>query len=189
MTYFLIFLGVLLRIATHFHDYPLIAPFVKFLPHIPNFAPIAALALFGGTYLNKRYALIIPIVAMLIADYFIGFYNPYIMASVYGSFILIGFIGIWLRDHKTLPNIVGGSLTGSIIFFLVTNFAVWAVPQSFYPHTIQGLIDCYIMALPFFRNTIAGDLFYVTIFFGAYELVTIFINKVAKRSVRWERKI
>jgi len=189
MVYFLIFLGGLLRIATHFHDYPAIAPFVKFLPHIPNFAPIAALALFGGTYLNKRYALIIPIAAMLIADYFIGFYNPYIMASVYGSFILIGFIGIWLRNHKTLPNIVGGTLFGSIIFFLITNFAVWVVPQSLYPRTAQGLIDCYIMALPFFRNTIAGDLFYVTIFFGAYEIVALLINKFSRRTARWEKKI
>ena len=189
MAFFLIFLGIVMRIATHFHDYPLIAPLVKFLPHIPNFAPIAAMALFGGTYLNKKYALIIPIVAMLIADYFIGFYSPYIMTSVYGSFILIGLIGIWLRNHKTLPNIVGGTLSGSIIFFLITNFAVWAVPRSFYPHTIQGLIDCYIMALPFFRNTIAGDLFYVTIFFGVYELALFMIKKIGTREVKWEKKI
>ena len=106
MAIFLILTGVLLRLATHFHDWASIAPLVKFLPHIPNFAPIAAIALFGGVYLNKKYALIIPIVAMLIADYFIGFYNPYILVSVYGSFLLIGLVGLWLRNHKTLPNTV-----------------------------------------------------------------------------------
>ena len=188
MVYFLILLGVLLRIANHFHDWAPIAPLVKFLPNIPNFAPIAALALFGGTYLHKKYALIIPIIAMLIADYFIGFYNPYIMASVYGSFILIGLIGIWLKNHKTLPNIVGGSLFGSIIFFLITNFAVWVVPHSIYPHTIQGLLDSYIMGLPFFRNTIAGDLFYVTIFFGTYETVTFLVKRTIMKEAIWQRK-
>ncbi|AKM81832.1 TPA: hypothetical protein DD449_00125 [Candidatus Berkelbacteria bacterium] len=176
MAYLLILLGVFTRIATHFHDFAPIALFVKFMPHIPNFAPIAAIALFGGVYLNKKYAIIIPIIAMLISDYFIGFYNPAVLVSVYGSFILIGLIGLWLKNHKTLPNIIGGSLFGSIIFFLVTNFAMWAKPISLYPHTMQGLLDCYIMGLPFFRNTIAGDLFYVGAFFGVME-VAIYANK------------
>ena len=181
MVYFLILLGVLLRIATHFHDWAPIAPLVRYLPHLPNFAPIAAIALFAGVYLNKKYALIIPIVAMLVADIFIGFYNPYIMASVYGSFILIGLIGMWLKNNKTLPNIIGASLSGSIIFFIVTNFAVWAVPQSFYPHTLQGLLDSYVMGLPFFRNTIAGDLFYVGTFFGLTEASILITNKYLKK--------
>lgn len=181
MVYFLILLGILLRIASHFHDWAPITPLVKFLPHIPNFAPIAALALFGGVYFSKKYALIIPIAAMLIADIFIGFYNPYIMASVYGSFILIGLIGLWLKNHKTLPNVVGASLSGSIIFFLITNFAVWAVPKSFYPHTLQGLLNCYVMALPFFRNTIAGDLFYVGSFFGIMELSILAARKYSTK--------
>lgn len=179
MVYFLILLGILMRLASHFHDWAPIAPLVRFLPHIPNFAPIAALALFGGVYLNKKSALIIPIVAMLVADYFIGFYNPYIMASVYGSFVIIGLIGIWLKTHKTLPNIIGGSLMGSILFFLVTNFVVWVVPGSFYPHTIQGFINCYVLALPFFRNTIAGDLFYVGTFFSLMEASVLIVNKLS----------
>lgn len=169
MAYFLILFGVLMRLATHFHDFAPFAPVLKYFPHLPNFAPIAALALFGGVYLSKKHALIIPVIAMFIADYFIGFYNPWIMASVYGSFILIGLMGLWLRHHKTLPNIIGGSLFGSITFFVVTNFAVWAVPHSLYPKTLQGLISCYIMGLPFFRNTIMGDLFYVGVLFGLME--------------------
>lgn len=187
MAYFLILLGVLLRIATRFHDWAPIAPLVKYLPHIPNFAPIAALALFGGVYLNKKYAIIIPITAMFIADIFIGFYNPYIMASVYGSFLIIGIIGIWLRNNKTLPNVIGSCLSGSIIFFLVTNFAVWLVPQFYYPHTLQGLINCYTMALPFFRNTIAGDLFYVGSFFGLMEASILLANKFGVKKVKTSR--
>ena len=155
MAFFFILTGVILRL----------------LPHLPNFAPIAAMALFGGTYLNRRYALVVPLIALLIGDIFIGFYSPWIMLSVYGSFALIGLIGIWLKNHKNVPNVIGGTLMGSIIFFLVTNFACWVIPHSFYPHTWQGLMQSFIMGLPFFRNTLMGDLFYVGAMFGLYELV------------------
>lgn len=149
----------------------LAAVILRLVPHLPNFAPIAALALFGGTYLNKKFALIVPLTAMLVSDYFIGFYNPWIMLSVYGSFVLIGLIGLWLKNHKSSPNVIGASLFSSIIFFLVTNFAVWAVLHSMYPHNLQGLLQSYIMGLPFFKNTLLGDLFYVATMFGLYELV------------------
>ena len=152
---------------------------LRLIPHLPNFAPIAAMALFGGTYLNKKYALLVPIAAMLISDWFIGFYNPWIMASVYGSFIIIGLIGLWLKNHKNVANVLGASISGSIIFFLVTNFAVWAVPGklALYPHTWQGLLDCYIMGLPFLKNTFLGDLFYVGALFGLYEIVLLLTVK------------
>ena len=186
MVYFLILLAVLLRVATHFHDYAPLAPLFQYLPHLPNFAPIAALALFGGTYLNKKYALVVPVVAMFIADYFIGFYNPLVMASVYGSFLIVALIGIWLRNNKTIQNVIGGCLTGSILFFVITNFSVWLAPQFYYQRTIQGLLECYTMALPFFRYTIAGDLFYVGAFFGLMELSVILVKKFSakKASVR-----
>jgi len=188
MVYFLILLGVLLRVVTHFHDSSLIAPISQYLPHIPNFAPIAALALFSGTYLKKKYALVVPIVAMLIADYFIGFYNPFVLASVYGCFIAIGLIGIWLRKNKTFSNVLGASLMGSVIFFIVTNFAVWLAPQFYYPHTFAGLLNCYTLALPFFRNTIAGDLFYVGSFFGLMEATIFATNKLASKSRAYSTK-
>lgn len=151
----------------------LAAVVLRLVPHLPNFVPIAAMALFGGTYLNKKYALIIPLAIMFVSDYIIGFYNPWIMLSVYGSFLLIGLLGLWLKNHKTVANVVGASIFGSIIFFVLTNFAVWAVPHSMYPHTLQGLISSYTMGLPFFRNTLLGDLFYVTMMFGLYEVVLI----------------
>ena len=75
-----------------------VAAFSRLLPHPANFTAIAAIALFGGVYLEKRFAVVIPILAMLISDYFIGFYSG--MYWVYGSFVLIGLIGVWLRNHK-----------------------------------------------------------------------------------------
>ena len=172
MPYFFIIAAVLIRVLSHF----------DIIPNLPNFAPIAAMALFGGVYLNKRWALIVPLVAMFLADIFIGFYNPWIMASVYGSFLLIGLLGLWLRNHKTATNVIGASLIGSVGFFLITNLAVWAVPHSLYPHTLQGLLQSYMMGLPFFRYTLAGDLFYAGSMFGLFELVLwVTAKKFAKK--------
>lgn len=174
MAIFFIIAAVLIRVLSHF-DY---------IPHLPNFAPIAAMALFGGVYLSKKYALIIPLAAMIISDIFIGFYNPWIMSSVYGSFLLIGLIGLYLRNHKTVPNVIGASLIGSVLFFLLTNFAVWAVPHSLYPHTLQGLMNSYMMGLPFFRNTLMGDLFYTGAMFGLMEVVLWKERNYAQRMAR-----
>lgn len=160
MAYFFIAAGIVLRM----------------IPHLPNFAPIAAMALFGGVYLNKKYALLIPLLALFLSDLLIGFYSPWIMLSVYGSFALIGGIGFYLKKHKNARNIVGASLLGSIIFFLITNFAVWAAPYSFYPHTFQGLMQSYLMGLPFFRNTLMGDLFYTGAMFGLMEIAIKITN-------------
>src|SRR3990167_7839089 len=91
---------------------------LRFIPHLPNFAPIAAMALFGGVYLNKKYALIIPLLALFLGDIIIGFYNIWIMIAVYGSFALIGLIGLWLKKHKSLPNVFAASIFSSILFFL-----------------------------------------------------------------------
>ena len=148
---------------------------LRLVPHPWNFTPIAAMALFGGTYLNKKYALIVPLAAMLVSDYFIGFYEWRLTAAVYGSFLLIGLIGCWLKRRKNLFTVIGASLAGSILFFLITNFAVWAF-SSWYTKDFSGLIYCYTMALPFFRNTLMGDLFYVGALFGAYETVMIWVK-------------
>ncbi|HYC80083.1 MAG TPA: DUF6580 family putative transport protein, partial [Candidatus Binatia bacterium] len=81
-----------------------------------------------------------------------------------------GLIGLWLKNHKTVWNVVGASIASSVIFFLVTNLP-FVHSVSLYPYTLDGTITSYINALPFFKNTILGDLFYVSVFFGAYELV------------------
>ena len=146
------------------------AVILRLVPHPANFAPIAALALFGGVYLNRKLAIIIPLAAMLISDYAIGLYSYKIMLSVYGSFLLVGLLGFWLRNHKSVANVFGISLVGSTLFYLITNFAVWAF-GTMYPKTLAGLLASYAMAIPFFRNTILGDMFYTGLLFGTYELV------------------
>jgi len=149
---------------------------LRLLPHPPNFAPIAAIALFGGVYLSRKIALILPIAAMTISDIFIGSYEFSLMISVYGSFLLCAILGFWLKKHKKLYTVLGSSILAALLFFLVTNFAVWAF-TPWYAKTFSGIIQCYLMALPFFKNTLLGDLFYVTIFFGVYEIVEVWIRK------------
>lgn len=152
------------------------AVLMRLLPHPPNFAPIAALALFGGVYLPKRWAFILPIVALLISDYFIGFYGT-TMLFVYGSFLLTGLIGLWLKKHKNITAVVGASIVSSLFFYLITNFGVWVDPASWYSKDLLGLIDSYIMAIPFFRHTLLGDLFYTGVFFGSFELAQVLGKK------------
>ena len=164
MTYFLIFTAVLLR----------------FLPHEPNFTPIAALALFGGTYLNKKYALVLPIAAMVVSDIFIGFDSWQSRLVVYGCFLIAGLIGFWIRRHKSFVAVAGGTLASSVIFYLVTNL-VFLYPPTMYAHTWVGQIASYINALPFFRGTLLGDLFYVGVMFGTYELVKLYVASNEKQ--------
>ncbi len=152
-----------------------VAAFSRMLPHPSNFTPIAAIALFGGVYLDKRFAFVVPILAMLASDYFIGFYGG--MYWVYGSFVLIGLIGLWLRNHKKPLLILGGTLASSILFFVITNFGVWMTPGSIYAHNWSGLVECYVAAIPFFRNTLGGDLLFVGVMFGLYEFAVMMIKK------------
>lgn len=153
------------------------AAILRLLPHAPNFAPITALALFGGVYLrDKRLAIVLPLAAMLVSDIFIGFYEFSIMASVYLSFAISGLLGLWLKRRKDVGNTAAVTLTASVQFFLITNFAVWAF-GTMYPHNMAGLLQSYVNALPFFRNTLLGDFFYVGILFGLYEFVSYYLRQ------------
>lgn len=144
-----------------------LAGLLRLLPHPANVAPIGAMALFGGVYLRKKYAIILPLGAMLVSDIFLGLHST--MGFVYGSFILIGVVGMWLRKRKKLATVLGASLFSSLLFFLITNFGVWLM-TTMYSKTWQGLVDCYMMGIPFFRNTVLGDLLYTGLFFGGYEI-------------------
>ena len=150
-----------------------IAAFVRLLPHPPNFAPIAAIALFGGAYFNKRsLAFIVPLTAMFLTDAIIGFYSYGWI--VYISFALIVLIGIVMLRKVTIKNVILASLTASVSFFAITNFGVWAL-GTLYAKTTSGLMESYIAAIPFFQNSLIGDLFFSGVMFGVYELVK---NKV-----------
>lgn len=150
----------------------------RFFPHPANFTPVAALAIFGGLYMPKRYAIFIPLAIMAVSDFFIGFYSWPIMASVYLSFALAGLLGIFLRNHKSALKVLGGAVFGSALFFLITNAAVCFF-GAMYAHSWAGLMQSYIAAVPFFRNSLAGDIFYVIVLVGGYEMLT---NWVANRS-------
>lgn len=161
------------------------AAYVRLLPHPPNVAPISALALFGAVYLPKKYAFIMPVTALFLSDLLIGFYGI-TMVFVYGSFLLTGILGLWLKNHKNILTIFSVSLISSSLFFVITNFGVWVSPTSWYSRDFQGLINCYIAAIPFFKNTLMGDLFYVSLFFGIYELGYIAAkSRLGKKQFSW----
>lgn len=184
----------------------IIGAFARLLPHEPNFTPIAALALFGAVYLKKRDGLWVPLAAMTISDFFIGFYHPLVMASVYGSFLLAGLIGIRLRKQKNVsplvrgekreggvfgrwwPRVFGASLLGSILFFLITNWAVWAFGEL-YAKDLGGLLMSYTMGLLFFRNTFLSDLFYVAVFFGIAEYAPALLRLLQSRLIFAKEKV
>ena len=142
----------------------LAATAARFIPHPPNFTPIAAIALFGGAQFSSRgKAFVIPLAAMLLGDLIIGLHP--LIPFVYGSFALTVCLGIWLRQNRTTARTLVAALMGSIQFFVVTNFAVWALLDS-YPKNAAGLAACYIAAIPYFQNTVLGDLFYSAVLFG-----------------------
>lgn len=141
---------------------------IRFLPHPANFVPMGALAITSGLYAKKKWQLLLPIGAMFATDFFIGFYDVKVMAVVYGSFLISAFIGVLVSRNKNILTVAAGTLSGSVIFYLATNFAVWAF-SSMYIHNFGGLMTSYVMALPFFGNSLLGDLFYVGIFVGSAE--------------------
>lgn len=151
----------------------LLAVVARLIPHAPNFAPIGGLALFSGANFKNKIALLIPLSTMFISDIFLGFHStiPY----VYISFIIIALIGNLIKNNKW-QSLVLASLTSSVLFFLITNFGVWA-SFNMYPKTIDGLIQSYVMGLPFFRNTIISDLFYSFSFFYGYKFLSNFFFK------------
>jgi len=144
------------------------AVLTRFIDHPANVTPVLAIALFASVYLKRKSALIIPLIALLISDYFIGFYEWPVMISVYLSYGLVILIGFYIKKHKSIPAVFGSTILGSILFYLITNFAVWAF-YPFYPPTAEGLLTSYVAAIPFFRNALMGNMLYVTVLFGAYE--------------------
>ena len=159
----------------------LIGASARLLPHPANFTPISAIALFGGVYLSRKTALVLPLAAMAISDIFIGYYDVKLMIFVYGSFILSVILGSWLKKHKRWHLVFGSSILSAFIFFFITNFAVWAF-TPWYAKNFTGIIQCYFMALPFLKNSLMGDLFYTFVFFGSYELIKLLVKNKLRES-------
>ncbi|HSW67240.1 MAG TPA: DUF6580 family putative transport protein, partial [Bacteroidales bacterium] len=143
---------------------------LRLLPTWPNFTPLAAMALFAGTYVRRKdIAIGLPLLAMLLSDMIIGFHQT--MLAVYGSLALVVVIGFALRQGVRPVKLIAAALGASVTFYMITNFAVWLSGMVGYPMSLQGLLQCYVAAVPFFRNAILGDLFYTTVFFGSYYLI------------------
>ena len=140
---------------------------VRLLPHPGNFTPLTAVAIFSGTVLSSGMALTVPLVAMMASDLVIGTHGLFWL--VWASFLLTVFIGFWVRKNQKTSTIILGTLAGSILFFVLTNLGVFLF-QNMYPKNFAGFVECYTMALPFFRNSLLGDFFYTAVFFGIFHL-------------------
>jgi hypothetical protein len=139
------------------------------VPHPPNFAPIAAMALFSGAQLGKRpLAFVAPLGAMLLSDAVIGFHSG--VPFVYASVAVIVLLGWFALSRVTVLRLAGAAVASSVLFFLVTNFGTWLL-SGMYPMSATGLAACYVAAVPFFQNTVAGDLFYTGALFGGFALL------------------
>ena len=133
---------------------------------------MAAIALFAGYYFSKKWAIILTLAIMFISDISLGFYDWKLMAVVYGCMALTVLVGAIIKKYQSGLVVLNSSLAISIIFFLVTNLAVWLF-SSWYVHSWSGLMNCYVLALPFFRNNLLGNLFYSAVLFGSYEAVKL----------------
>ncbi len=169
----------------------LAAAISRLIPHPYNFAPIGAMSLMGAAYFSdKKLSFILPLLAMFLSDLLINnilyasYYQGFTIftpgfAWVYGSIALIVIAGIFLLKKVTLPRVLIGSLSASVIFFTVSNFGVWLSDPD-YPLNIGGLILCYEMAIPFFHNTLLGDFVYSAVLFGGFEYAKTRMPELSK---------
>lgn len=178
----------------------LFAVFSRLLPHPPNFAPMLAIGIFGGAlFMKKIWAWAVPVIAIWLSDLFL---NNVIFADYFDSFVwlydgwywqyVVYFLvpavsGFLFKRNISIGKIAGVSIGAALLFFLISNFGVWA-STAMYPKTTEGLYTCYIMGLPFLKGTLLSNLCYSTVLFGGYyifETKTSFIPLVDKYRWRW----
>jgi hypothetical protein len=142
----------------------------RVIPHPPNFSPIAAMALFGGVYFaDRKLAFIIPLFALVVSDLIIGLHDT--LPFVYGAFAVTVVVGTWLRDKLSVISVAGAAFATSLLFFMVTNFGAWLFNPGLYPMTSAGLLQSYIAGIPFYANTLIGDVFFTALLFGGFYLL------------------
>ncbi|MGB5396186.1 MAG: DUF6580 family putative transport protein [Gammaproteobacteria bacterium] len=141
----------------------------RYLPHPPNVSPIAAMALFAGaSFSDKRAAFLVPFVALFAGDLLIGLHDT--MVFVYFAFGLTVLAGFALRNTQRVSILAATVVGTSVVFFLITNLGVW-LTSALYPMTLQGLAQAYAAGIPFFQNTLLGNLFFSALLFGGYALL------------------
>lgn len=148
----------------------LLAATSRLVPHIWNFTPLTAAAIFAGVYLPKKQALVIPLAARFASDIFLGFFAWPLMLAVYASHLFGALMGFWVRRNKSFVRVAAAPIVSALVFFLVTNFA-WLYPQ--YAHNWSGIILSYTNGLPFLRGTLLGDVAYTMVLVGCYELAKL----------------
>ena len=160
----------------------LIAAFSRLIPHMPNFSPLGGIALFGAAHFSKKWlAFLIPLLAVWLSDLILNnviyaqFYSEFTWFYPgfywqYGSYLLIALTGTFLFKKINTKRVIGGIAASSVLFFLISNFGVWA-GGTMYPPTFSGLIACYTAGLPYLQGTITGDFVYTTSLFGGYYLL------------------
>ncbi|MEM9529987.1 MAG: DUF6580 family putative transport protein [Pseudomonadota bacterium] len=156
----------------------LLIVFARLVPHPWNVTPIGATAVFAGAWLNPRWSWAVALVPLAIGDLLIGGYNWVAMLFVYLGFAGTALAGYgWLGRRRTLARGAGAVVSGSLFFFLSSNFGVWAA--GYYPPTWAGLVECYVKGLPYLSNTLAGDAVYTALFFGVFYAVRQATNRPA----------
>ena len=149
---------------------------LRLVPHPPNFTPIGAMALFSGAYLGRRgLAFVAPLGALLLSDALLGFYSG--MEFQYLSVALIVLLGWVALSRLSVLRLGVAAVASSALFFAISNFGVWLV-SGMYSHSLGGLGACYAAAIPFFQNTVAGDLFYTTLLFGGFRVVELLVPRL-----------
>jgi hypothetical protein len=155
------------------------AVIARFLPHPANFIPVGALIIFVSKRMGFQYGILLALSTMIISDFFIG-YN---FASPFVYLGLIGYVLAAKLVHDRSRTLILGALSGSVLFFIVSNFGVWIGP--WYPHTIQGLTSCFILAIPFFKNTLASDIIFSL---ATFNLFWIYENNW-KGVIQWPSRL
>lgn len=153
----------------------LVGVFYRLIDHPFNFSPLGSIAIFAGFFMRRKWSVLVPLAILLVSDIFLGFYTWQIMVAVYICLAVNVIMGMHIKDNKLIRNSLSVSIMGACIFFVVTNFAVWFF-GNLYPHDFNGFVHCFYLALPFFRNSILGDMFYTSVILIAYKSVLFMIG-------------
>jgi len=159
----------------------------RLLPHAPNTTPITAITIAAQKHIGKWWAFAVPMVAMVASDAVLGFYDWKILASVYGSFLLIGLLGRYMRKYSSALAVGGLVVSASVLFFLITNATVWLF-SPWYEKNLSGLLYSYTLGLPFLRNMLLGDLVYTFALLGMFNLSSAKMAAATERLLRLAAK-
>lgn len=148
-----------------------LAASTRLIPHPANFTALGAMALFSGANIkDRRLAMLLPLLTLLITDLVLSFHSS--MIPVYVCILFTSFLGVKVSEKQNFLTIGGSALLASVVFFLITNLPFWYADIKLYPMTLTGTIESYTMALPYFGNQLAGDLCYTACIFGLYRLIS-----------------